>query len=138
MKKSVMLVSCFFMIESNLYAVEKLKAHPRIKPEMTVTSAYLLITSFFSAYFIWPWFMDLKKINQCCIYCDQCNFKLSAMEVCGYFAVEGNAKKFYNLKRLLYKADVDQINQYLLKINMQEEQECVNCRDFCGWHIKNG
>lgn len=136
MKKSLVLISCFFIFDPKIYAIEKLKQHPRPKTEMTLASIYLLTTSLFSIYFFWPWYMDSEKISACNIYCDQCGHLLSAMEVYGYFACTGDFAGIKKLKQLLYKADVDKINQYLLKINMQEEQECVKCHDFCGWHLK--
>ncbi len=136
-KKSMILVFCFFMFESTIYSIEKLKPHPRPKIEMTVTGAYLMMTSLFSIYFFWPWYMDLEKIKASNIYCDQCNHALSAIETYGYLVITGNFQGIKKLKKILYRADVDKICQYLLKINVQEEQECIFCHDYCGWHIKN-
>lgn len=138
MNKTFLLFFLIFFMPISVQSVEKFKTHPKLKTEMTVASAYLIATSLFSIYFFWPWYMDLKKINECNIYCDQCNRALSVMEVYGYFASAGDFQNAKKLKQLLYKANVDKINQYLLKINTQEETECVTCHDYCGWHIKKG
>lgn len=121
----------------SIQSIEKEYApSPWSKNKLSFYGSCLLLKELILAYISTPFWLDYEKVKDCNVYCDQCEYKMNIAESIGHFASYARSDIVAKLKRLLYKANVDQINQYLLKINMQEEQECVKCRDFCGWHLK--
>ena len=137
MKKSLFF-SYLLLMNIPLFSIEKLKPHPRPKPEMTIFQAYFFMKEFLYGCLIMPFWLNLEQVNKSGIFCCTCDFKLDVLESYGYFAAAGNYKIISTLKRLFYKADIDEINKYLLKVNIQEERECVRCRDYCGWTARGG
>jgi hypothetical protein len=65
------------------YSLEKLKPHPRPKPEMTVTSLYLTIKELLCIYLVMPFWLDLDSVKNCSIYCSNCEREFKAFECYG-------------------------------------------------------
>lgn len=132
--KRILLYCMFFAMDVEAQHFEKLKPHPKVKPEMTLVKAYILIKEFAYACLILPWWLDIKKAKNAAVYCPYCNYELDSLQIYGCFVAMGDTKKISLLKKLLYRDKNNLLLKFLLKACLQEEFECPKCLDYHGWH----
>jgi len=134
--KRILLCAILLTTSIQITTIEKLKPHPKPKPEITLFKAYVFFKEMFYINFILDWWLDNQKADRASVYCQSCDFEMNSLYIYGCFAAMGDTKKIAKLKQLLYSGADDTLMLFLLKISLQEEFECPQCLDYCGWYIK--
>ena len=111
-------------------------AEQSLVQHMSSYQKYVFLKEILYGALVLSWKLDKNKANLAKIYCNTCFFCMNSLDTYGYLVADSDPKKIEHIKRLWYTASVEEIIEYMCKVQNNMKLRCIKCMVYNGWHAQ--